>query len=529
MKPQVGIVGRGLVAALVLLTSCLSLGVATVAAAPAGAAATASPWSPVSWPGGAAWDAHDAYAFGSTDLAVAGDGHVAITRDGGRTWQVRVPTGHAGTAFTAVAFTASGRGVVASGGLLLVTADWGVTWTTPVFVGPTPGAAINDVAMRGSRAVAVGDAGTVLSSTDSGVTWQLAASPTASALTSVAIAGDGTAVAGSPSGEILVGATTWTAAGTAPEPVTTVTASDAPVWGDGLPDLFVATGHAVLGSDDALVFAPLPGLPDLTSASWPAVAWTGLPERSLLVAGDLEAGFFGTSSSWAATSTGLHGLALATAPGGQSVAYLLGLDGRLVRTLSAGRDPAVVSVGRSLLVVGAGTKLTATVHVAAGGTAIVRTRVPGRAWTDLRRVAWTAADWNRRLTFAIKPSLTHDYQLQLKYGGTTTVLAPATRVIVAPRVTTTRSRYDLSVGAVFRFSGVVAPKLGGERVELFTDRGGGWRPVSLQRSVSLRDGRHWTSRRFGTPKAETYHLRAHLPRTRAHGEAWSRIVTVAIH
>jgi hypothetical protein len=50
----------------------------------------------------------------------------------------------------------------------------------------------------------------------------------------------------------------------------------------------------------------------------------------------------------------------------------------------------------------------------------------------------------------------------------------------------------------------------------------------MQGSVKLRDGRTWTSRRFGTPKAETYHLRAHLPRTRAHAEAWSRVVTVTI-
>ena len=97
-----------------------------------------------------------------------------------------------------------------------------------------------------------------------------------------------------------------------------------------------------------------------------------------------------------------------------------------------------------------------------------------------------------------------------------------------PRITTARSRYDLRTGAVFRFSGSVSPQLSGERVELFTDRGGSWRPVSLQRSVALRDGRTWTSRQFGTPKAETYHLRAHLPRTRTHAEAWSRIVTVTI-
>ena len=35
-------------------------------------------------------------------------------------------------------------------------------------------------------------------------------------------------------------------------------------WGDGSPDLFAATAHTVLGSDDGATFAALPGLPDLS-------------------------------------------------------------------------------------------------------------------------------------------------------------------------------------------------------------------------------------------------------------------------
>jgi hypothetical protein len=130
--------------------------------------------------------------------------------------------------------------------------------------------------------------------------------------------------------------------------------------------------------------------------------------------------------------------------------------------------------------------------------------------------------------FDLKPSVTRDYQLAFKYGGTTAVVGPAARLTVVPRVITARARYDLRRGDVFRFSGTVAPRLRGERVELYTDRGGGWRPVRLQPTVALVDGRSWTSRRFGTPVRETYHLRAHLARTRTHAEAWSRIVTVTI-
>ena len=53
------------------------------------------------WPGGAGWAVHDAVAFGSAGLAAAGDGHVAVSRDAGRTWEVVVPAGHETTAFTA--------------------------------------------------------------------------------------------------------------------------------------------------------------------------------------------------------------------------------------------------------------------------------------------------------------------------------------------------------------------------------------------------------------------------------------------
>ena len=492
-------------------------------------AAPVSPWSPLTSPAGAAWAVHDAYAFGATGLALAGDGQVAVTRDAGATWTVVTPVGHGGTAFTAVAFTSSGRGLLASGGLLLVTSDWGKTWKTPAYAGPTPGAAISDVAMLGSSAVVVGDAGMILTSADSGATWQMDASPSASDLTSVAIAGDGTEVAGAQSGEILVRTVAWAVAATAASPVTAVAASGHAVRGDGLPDLFAATGHDVLGSDDAATFASLPGLPDLSAADWPVIAWTGLPENGLLIGGAQEAGFFGATPSWVSGATGLlGGVTSAVAPGLQSVAYLLGADGGLVRTLSAGRDPAAVALTKSRVVTGAGTRLTATVRVAAPGTLLLRTRVPGHAWTVARRIAWTAADWGKRMRFDLSPTLTHDYRLEFQYGGTTVRLAADAQVIAVPKVSTARSRYDLRRGAVFRFSGSVTPKLSRERVELFTDRGGRWRPVSLQRSVALQKGRAWTSRSFGTPKRETYHLRAHLPRTRQHAEAWSRIVTVAI-
>ena len=188
-----------------------------------------------------------------------------------------------------------------------MTDDGGSTWRTPSYVGPGPRAAINDVALRGALAVAVGDDGVIMSSADAGATWRTLASPTLSPITCVAIAGDGTAVAGSAAGEILVGAAdAWTLAGAVAGLVSSVAASTDPVWGDALPDLFAATGSDVLGSDDALTFASLPGLPDLSSQPWPYLAWAGVPGRCLLIAGARNAGFFEPlGQSWLPGSTGL--------------------------------------------------------------------------------------------------------------------------------------------------------------------------------------------------------------------------------
>ena len=513
--------------ALTLLLAVAAL-LAVAPAASASRAATEPPWTPVATPAGASWAVHDVTCVGTLSLALAGDGHVSVSRDGGQTWKTTVPSGHAGTAFTAVAFATGGRGVIASGGLLLVTTDWGATWAPPAYVGPGPTRAVIDVALRGTSGVAVGDDGMILASSDSGATWQQETSPVTTDLTSVALTADGTAVAGSAAGDILVRTTAWAVAGAAGAPVTGVTAVATPAWGDGQPDLFAATEHDVLGSDDALAFASLPGLPDLSAGSWGSVAWAGQPERSLLIAGSAGAGYFSSAGAWVSGATGLDGLTGAAAPAGQSAGYLLGTDGRLLRTLSAGRAPAVVSLSKSRVGAGGVSVLSATVRVAAPGSLLLRTRVPGRSWTTLRTIPWTADDWGAVVRFDLKPKLTHDYLLEFEYGGSTTRLAPVSQVAVVPKVTTARASYTVRRGGVFRFSGTVSPRLRGERVELYTDRGGSWRPVSLQRTVALADGRTWQSRQFGTPIAETYHLRAHLPRTRTHAEAWSRIVTVTI-
>jgi photosystem II stability/assembly factor-like uncharacterized protein len=499
---------------------------------PARAAAVTTPgWTRVRSPWGPTWSVNDVYAFGTTRLAAAGDGgRIGLSRDGGRTWGVTVPPGHGAWTFTAIAFGTDGRGVVASGGKILVTTDAGKTWQDASYVGPGPGQPVEDIARRGSRIVAVGDVGLIMSSSDAGATWHNVASPTTADLTCVVIAGDGSAVAGSAAGEVLVAAAdVWTVAAVAGGPVTSVAASASPVWGDGRPDLFAATGADVLGSDDAVGFSSLPGLPDLTAHAWPLLTWTGAPQEDVLIAGVSEAGCFDPGGpAWAASSTGLSQPTRAVAPGRQSVAYLLAGDGTLLRTLSAGQQPATLSLSRTSIVTGGRTRLTAQVAIGAPGELRLERRVPGGAWQTAKLLPWTAADLGRTLAFDFNPALTQQYRLAFAYGGKPVDLPPVAQVDVRPTITTSRSLISLRAGAVYRFAGSVSPRLPGEKVELQTDRGGGWRPVSLQATVKLASGRTWSSRSFGTPKAETYHLRAHLAATRVHAEAWSRVVTVSI-
>jgi photosystem II stability/assembly factor-like uncharacterized protein len=521
--------GRPWQAVLTTVTAALLL-LGLLAPAPAIAD---SGWQLLPRPWASRWQVTDITAFGPSGLAAVGDGgHIGVSQDGGATWMVTVPSGHKATVFGAVAFNSAGAGVVASGGLLLVTADGGQSWHAPVFVGAGPGKQVRDVAMTGKVALAVGDDGVIVSSADSGTTWHRLASPTSADLVAVAAAGDGTGVAGASSGEVLTGTgDTWVMAGDAGEGVTAAAAAPDPTWGDGRPDLLVATASGVLGSDDGLAFTSVPiPPPPIYAAPWHDLAWVGRPGRSLLVGGGGGAGgFYSTSSAdWLLTQTGFAGSVCAAAPGTQSVAYILGPDGSIARTLSSGREPAVTRLSAKRVTIGRRVRFTAVLNLAAPGRAQLERRVPGQAWRPAAGATWTTSYWQKSLTLDLIPTLTQEFRVRFAYGGAKTTLAPVRRLVVAPRLTPKRLRYELHVGGVYRFSGSVYPRLSGERVGLYTDRGGRWRPVTGQESVSLRDGRLWTSRSFGSPKAETYHLKAHIAKTARHGAAWSRVVTVVI-
>jgi len=216
------------------------------------------------------------------------------------------------------------------------------------------------------------------------------------------------------------------------------------------------------------------------------------------------------------------------APPGTSAGYLLTAGGGLQRTLSAGAGPAALRLSPARVIAGHATKITATASLGLRGNLVLRARTPGRSWATLQTFAWRETDWDRSVSLSQAPSGNREYELAFTAHGISQEVSDVVTLGVAPRLTPAHARYVVREGSVYRFSGTVNPAWPGERVELLTDRGGGWRPVSLQPSVALRHGRTWTSRPFGTPRAETYHLRVHLTATRRHAEAWSRIVTVVV-
>lgn len=509
---------------------CLLVALVAVAAIPS--AAVAGPWSQVTRPWSTDAIVTDIAAFGSHGLVAVGTrGRIGVSHDGGDTWTVTVPTGYSSTVFTAVAFNGAGDGVVATGGQILVTHDGGGAWSPAAFAGAGPGAAVNDVAMRGDHAVAVGDRGVICASDDGGITWSRLDSPTTADLSAIAITGDGVAVIGGVSGEVLTGSgTAYSVVAWAGAPITAVAAAPDPTWGDGLPDLLASTGVTALASDDGTTFTAVANYPGTDTAPCPELTWVGRPGRTIMVCGDAAAAFLSTlTGGWLPTSTGLTGVTGVTAPGEQSVAYALGDEGVVTRTLSAGREPAATTLSARTVRTGARVRYTVLLNIAAPGRVLLQKRIVGRDWVTAEAATWSSGGWRQTLTLSFRPKLTTECRVRFVYGGAPLTVASAARVQAKPRLTPERGRYDLAVGDVYRFSGTVSPRLEGEKVTLYTDRGGSWRPVDGQRSVALVDGRRWTSRRFGTPKAETYHLRAYIARTARHAAAWSRAVTVSIH
>ena len=514
-------------------TSLAVLVVALTALAAGPSVAAAAPWQTLTRPWPATVKVTDIEAFPPAGVALAGAGsRVALSLNGGASWLQRGPDLQGSTdGISALDFRDAAHGVVVGArGLILVTSDGGMSWRSPVILGGAPTRDLLDVDLAGLKGYAVGGSGTLLSTSDGGETWTRVPAVTFEAIATVAAAPDGSAVAGTDVGSLLTGSgTTWVVAATPAQPVLDAVASTQTTWGDAWPDLVVSLGSSLLGSTDGSSFG---WSLESTVGPWPALAWAGMPSGDLLLAGTGGAVYAVDSTLPSAVvpraSTGIGDALAAAAPGGQSVAYVLGTDGRAARTLSSARSAATLAAPPAQITAGASFTLDATVQIAAPGTLVLESRVPGRSWAQRRSAAWTAASWGP-WSFPVSPTLNSSYRLSFVYGGRSTPISVATSTVkVRPKVTPNHLSYSLRRGAVYRFGGKVYPSLSGESVQLYTDRGGGWHKIDIGGTAKLSSSGTWTSRRFGTPIRETYHLKAHVKATTRHAEAWSAVATVTI-
>ena len=496
-------------------------------------AATPAPWRLVQRPWSDGVPVSDIAAAGPSFLAAAGaQGRVAVSFMRGDTWTFRSPAAQGFVAdLLGIAFSDAERGVaVGTGGTLLVTSDGGSTWVVPTIIGKPPAVALNDVALAGLRAVAVGDGGAALESTDGGASWRTLDVPTAADLGRVAVAEDGMVVVGADDGSLLVRRRgTWSAT-TLERPITSVAARLSPPDGASKMRIVASSGWDVAGSDDGVGFSPLLSVVYAGAAPWPSLAWSHVPQDELLIAGPAgDASFYAVTSPTVIPGADALGdpRAVTTTPA-QSVAYVLGTDGRISRTVSSGRAPATLTSAASTITAGRQVALSSTVRIAAPGELVVERRVVGGVWRRAQRVVWATSDWQRVLDLGFSPIFSTEYRLRFVYDGFGPIVSPTRQVIVRPRLKPDVSRIVVSRGQTYRFRGAVYPTLLDERVRLYTDRGGKWHQISLGGVVKLRDGTRWASRLFGTPKRETYHLRARVDATVRHGASWSLAVTVVV-
>jgi photosystem II stability/assembly factor-like uncharacterized protein len=498
------------------------------------AAATPSAWQLTQRPWADGVTVNDITAAGPSLLAAAGaEGRVALSLTGGTSWVLRSPADQGVVAdLLGIAFRDATQGiVVGAAGTLIVTSDGGATWQAPAFSGTEPTVDLNDVAVAGVRAVAVGDAGVVIESTNGGGSWRNLPRPTTADLECGAVADDGTVVVGTVGSDVFVRrGTTWTNVELA-NPVTSVTARLRVAGGASPMTIVASSGYEVVGNADGAGFSALLSAPYASAPPWPELTWGHVPADELLVAGPAGAASFYNvvSNTWRESVVSLGDpRTVATTPG-QSVAYVLGADGRVARTFSSARAPATLSPAAATITAGGGVTLGSLVSIAAPGEIVVERRVAdSTTWRSVRRVAWTSSDWRRLLDLGFSPVFTSDYRLRFSYGGTGPIVSPTRRVTVRPKLTPDKLRIAVSRRAAYRFKGKVFPTLRGEKVRLYTDRGGKWHQIQIGGVVKLRDGTRWTSRLFGTPKRETYHLRARIESTKRHGSSWSAIVTVVV-
>ena len=514
---------------------------ATFATSSATPALATPPWAllgdPFPTPAGSAGVA----TFGDAGVAVVGAGDtIAISTDGGATWAQRTLPDWP---VQSVAFSDATHGyAVGPPNNLDETSDGGATWQTiPSLPSMDPLDTFEAVAAaRSGTLVSVLGQQSVFTSTDGGTTWvQEATTGIASypsAPLSIVAGPAGFAAAAGGNGAFLTrdATGTWTAqASPSSDPVVALVLADTPLWGDGAPDLFALTATGVSGSDDkGATFTKLPTPPGGSQVS---AALFGGPLPELLVGGSsgLLERYVPSSSdwatgTWASDSGALTGKIVSCATGPGSVAYALSTSGRVERTMSSGIAPLSLSASAAGVTVTGDVELTAGSSIRAPGKLVLEEQPAGGTWQALvPSWPWSTSPTAPGDVIDEPLSNTH-YRLRFVFAGHTAATSAPVTVGVRPEITVAHRSLTPRKGAVYRLTGQVFPTQRGRKVQIWTNRGGHWHRLALGGTVSLVNGSTYATRRFGTPKRETYKLQVRMAANSAYLAGVSAQVTVTV-
>ena len=250
------------------------------------------------------------------------------------------------------------------------------------------------------------------------------------------------------------------------------------------------------------------------------------------------AGIATDGTAWATQSGGGKSNVTALAAGG-GVCYATTVGGRVERSLSAGRSftlsltakPAATGTTfKAIVTTGARVSLSGSTSILAPGVLLVQARPAGAtAWQTVAYGSPGASTLN----YSDSPVTSTTYRLRFLFTGAAAATGQEVRVGVRHKVSVSSTSIKLSLGKVYGVSGSVSPAKPRGVVEVWTDRAGddgGHGTASLAEGgyVTLVNGTTFSTRRFGTPVRETYHLKMLMRADSKHLSGWSPRITVTV-
>ena len=507
--------------------------------------ATAFPgWSTLPDPLAAATGLTAAGTFGDGGLVVAGEGAVAVSSDGGVTWTDVSAGALTSATLNGVAFTDAEHGVaVGPAGTILVGApdDLGVFgWETAARPDDVTGG-LRDVAMSGAVGYAVGTGGVILTTVDGGASWEHESSPTTADLNAVAISSDGdVAAAVGAEGTLLVNQTgSWQTRDSG----ATGNLRDVTLPAEsGTDTVYFCSATRVFSQQGTGAAAALPD-PPAPGGGMSSLALVESATASRLVvagSGGWLAGMATDGTAWATQTGGGTSDVTALAAGDGGLCYAATAAGRVERSLSAGRaftltltatPTAPSSTGYKAIVTrGAAVALKGKTSILASGVLLLEARSAGV--TTWQTVAVGSPGANA-VSDSDYPITNTTYRLRFMFAGTTAAKGTGVPVGVRHKVRVSSTSITLGRASVYSVSGSVAPAKTGGVVEVWSDRAGNrklgaWHRISQGGYVNLANGTTFTTRRFGAPVRETYHLKILMRIDSQHLSGWSPRITVTV-